>query len=169
MFLLLSVFCGILFNYLLFISIINASKSDFRKDLLSNGLSIVQTKKMALKELYKDSENIIWKENNKEIMIGGRYYEVLDVRVSAGEATISFIEDARENELFSSYFSTKKQNDDVLFQLVKLMTGMNFEAHQFFDLNRYFSFDKIVPADENILILLRDLRFAKPPAPFRSI
>jgi hypothetical protein len=160
---LLLVFCGILFNYLIFISYSGSQKSVLRQAALFDASQQAEIKEMAFNSLYKDLNGFTWTENNRELIVNGVYYEVIKVVVSGDKAFVSVIKDTRENNLFSDFFKSMKKSDNLLFHVVKLIMNMNFEASGNFEFTSFYSTLKKSFTNELFSELLTDLRFIKPP------
>jgi hypothetical protein len=163
---LLFVFCGILFNYLIFISYINSQKSSLRQTALFDASEQSERMEMSLNSLYKDVNGFIWTENNRELVVNGIYYEVIKVVVDGDNAFVSIVKDSKENSLLSDFFRSAKNSDNLLFHVVKLIMNMNFEASVNFEFTSFFS--TLKNSFSNVILneLLTDLRFIKPPQLF---
>jgi hypothetical protein len=116
------------FNYSFFRAYIKSHKSGFRKELLASSSASVEKLTISSKDLYLDKNGIEWHENNKEISVLGKFYEVIKVDKGTGSTTLYLIKDDKENELFTSFFSKKIKGNDFLFYLVKLVFGIHLNA-----------------------------------------
>ncbi|MCE3229143.1 MAG: hypothetical protein K0S32_3694 [Bacteroidetes bacterium] len=121
------------FNYSFFRAYIKFNKAGFRKELLVSSAASVEKLSMAFTDLYQDKNGIEWHENNKEISILGKFYEVIRVEKGTVNATIFIIKDDKENELFSSFFSKKIKNNYFIFHLAKLVFGMHLNSGFVYD------------------------------------
>ncbi len=69
--------------------------------------------------IYKDMNGLVWKENNKEVVIAGQYHEVLSVIKNTDGYIVNIIEDKMENNLFRNFFdksnASKKAAETLLF------------------------------------------------------
>jgi len=118
---------------------------------------------MSLNSLYKDVNGFSWKENNRELVVNGVYYEISKIVIEGDKAFVSIVKDTKENSLFSGFFNSMKKNDNLLFHVVKLIMNMNFEASADFKFTAFFTTLKNSLGNELINELLTDLRFIKPP------
>lgn len=97
-------------RYSLFVSFIQLKKADFRQELLIKNVSNLIRIEMDRKQLFKDTKTISWKDENKELVLNGKFHEVVSIKDSCGLAIVTLIEDEQENHLFSHFFSL--QNKD---------------------------------------------------------
>jgi len=114
-------------HHLVFISGVQSQKSLFRKNLLENNSSKIKTLSIATDQLFKDTKSIEWIENNKEIILKGRYHEVLGMRRTAKETLIFLIEDDAENKLFDEYYQNTAQHKS-LTHLLQLFLSLHFTS-----------------------------------------
>ncbi|MCC6369985.1 MAG: hypothetical protein IT236_03150, partial [Bacteroidia bacterium] len=101
----------VLFNFLIFSSFISINKSNFREEAIRKHNSGLIQLPMAKLQLYKNAPGIEWKDENKELVIMGQYYEVLSITTTKSGVLVTLIADTEESGLFKKYFSyAKKQH-----------------------------------------------------------
>jgi hypothetical protein len=96
-------------RYSLFISYVNSQKAEFRNSILKEKHHDLKSLHMPAVELFRDGKSLEWKENNKELVVNGVYYEVLQVKDSAGIGIVILVEDKNENQLFAKYFNLQEK------------------------------------------------------------
>lgn len=89
------------------------------------GSPCVQAKSVDKRNLYTNSKGLEWCDDNKELLINGEFFEVIGIHEQGELATIYLLKDTQENELFSSYFSKQKKNNDLLVNIIKLLSGLD--------------------------------------------
>lgn len=106
----------------MFTSYIHLKKVEFRKAVLNKSVSQVKCMSFSEKELYTNSKDYEWKENNKELVIKGVYHEVVSVKKTGEVYEVLIIADTNENELFQNYFAIQRAADKGLNdQLLSLL------------------------------------------------
>ncbi len=110
-------------------SVVKVQKKQFRKTVLLQQINELKQITVSADDLYKDTKLIEWKENNKEVVINGKYHEVISVEKKDGCYIVSIIEDSKENELFKNFFEKTDKNGH-LADCITLVLGMNFVTSQ---------------------------------------
>ncbi|MCW3077303.1 MAG: hypothetical protein JWO32_1912 [Bacteroidetes bacterium] len=119
---LLLVFCIVIFNYLFFIVFVKVQKADFRKELLNS--SSLSVEKLQINKTDKIAE-IEYDQNTDEVILNGRYFEILRVEKKDNNIVLYVIKDEKENKLFDSFFSSQSKSHDLLFNIVKLFLSLH--------------------------------------------
>ena len=133
-------------RFVIFSACIQLQKPHFRQEaLLQSTGKDVRLFKIPLSALFVDGSGIEWKDRNKEVVIEGKFYEVITVIRKAGHADLFLIEDKGENDLFVEFFRDGDISKQRAFTLAGLLFGANFipsgdmllrplaaEAEQFF-------------------------------------
>ena len=114
-------------RYLVFRSVVNMQKKEFRQQILQQEHKTIKQLSVNPGELYRDGKGLEWKENNKELVINDVYHEVLSVKRCGDLFIVSIIEDTEENELFKKYFHKAGHKKDIAAYLLFLF-GVNFIA-----------------------------------------
>ena len=119
------------------LSYLHSYKKEFKSFIKSNRVSTAkQTITMAAKQLYVNSSNITWEDENQEMIINGVLYDVLDIKMNYSTALITLVSDKQELELkkqFASLYDfskNKKEPCPVLksfFSLKSVLNSSDFE------------------------------------------
>jgi hypothetical protein len=88
-------------RYLFFNSCMAERKAAFRIAALVKHRGAVTAIKMNTADLFRDIEGIEWKENSREIVISGRFHEVLKIERMGLTSIVYTIEDTKESHLFA--------------------------------------------------------------------
>jgi hypothetical protein len=125
-FFLLLIIGVITFRFLFFISYIQEQKFDFRQQLISEtNLKVIEVE-FSNEDLYKNKNGFEWKEENKELVIDGVYYEVVSVKINKDHAVVSVINDKAENTLFKKFFCANKGIHKDFSDLIKLLLNLTY-------------------------------------------
>ena len=119
------------------LSYLHSYKKEFKSFIKSDRVNTAkQTITIAAKQLYVNSSNIIWEDENQEMIINGVLYDVLDIKMNYSTALITLVSDKQELELkkqFASLYDfskNKKEPYPVLksfFSLKSVLNSSNFE------------------------------------------
>jgi hypothetical protein len=113
------------FNYIVFRVYIKTQKKEFRKSLAIENSNLLRTYQVNEHELFVSCRGFEWVDNNKEIIISGKYFDVLSIENTNGIAHITLVEDDKESNLFDRFFSSQKKNQDLLITFLKLMNTLD--------------------------------------------
>jgi hypothetical protein len=113
-------------------SVVKVQKKQFRQTALMQQKNELKQLAFLPEDLYKDAKGLEWKENNKEIVLDGKYHEVISIEKKNGSYIVSIIEDRKENELFRNFFEKTDKNGH-LADCILLVVGMNFTASPQFE------------------------------------
>jgi hypothetical protein len=154
-------------RFVFFISYVKSQKTEFRKQLLEQNAGETKVLKFNQHQLFKDGNGFEWKENNKELVINGTYYEVISIKKNTAAYTVILIEDKEENVLFKSYFHLNKKAKNTLKDMSELLLVVNYLQNTFeYNLKQnhqnicYLPFNRLFTAESFKANLL------KPPALF---
>lgn len=101
------------FRYVIFTTIINYEKTQFRQNVLKQKQKNTQSIKISNNQLYKDLQGIEWKDGGLEVLMNGIYYEVVSISKNADGYIVNIEEDIIENEAFKTYFNLEETNDEL--------------------------------------------------------
>ncbi len=112
-------------RFAVFSTAIKIQKKQFRQTVLAHQKDELKQICFNADELYKNCKGIEWKENNKEVVMNGNYYEVISIEKKENIFLVNIIEDTKENELFKNFF---KQTDrkGQLADCILFLLGMHF-------------------------------------------
>ncbi len=155
-------------RFVIFETYISTHKQRFRIEALQRNEKAVKTLAVPLHELYKDFGGIEWKDQNRELVVNGKYHEVLHVEKRGQDALVFIIEDTEEDLLFAEFFSENDDQKNNFNLLTAFLFGLNFTS-QFPDL----AFDH--PSDTRMHSLTQEFHVAqghyavweRPPTPLR--
>lgn len=117
-FLFLAIISIIGFRYIIFKTVINYKKTEFRQNLIKQKQNNTLTINVSQDQLYKDKKGIEWKEGGKEVLINGKYYEVISVSRRNDSYIVSLSEDVKENEVFKTYFDLEETNEELPYDIL---------------------------------------------------
>jgi hypothetical protein len=118
--------CLIAFRFVFFISYVRSQKTEFRRTVIANGLHHLKRIEFPAAELYKNKNGFEWKENNRELVIDGKYFEVISVINTDNLSVVLVIEDSEENELFKKYLTLNKTIQGKYKHLTILFLDFSF-------------------------------------------
>lgn len=132
-------------KFVLFTSYLQFQKVEFRRSVLSKSMQKTKVLYFASNEIYKDTQAIEWKDDNKELLISGKYYEVLAVMKQTALYKVIVIEDIEEDELILSYDQFSEGAGNKFNEYWSVLFCMNFIAAdvlnisaEYFDINCQF-------------------------------
>lgn len=125
-FLLIFVVCIVSIRFLFFISYIQFQKSNLRAQLLTDKSAEILRLTFAENDVYEDQKGFEWKENNKELVINGKYFEVLKTEKVNGKIIVSVLADKAEDELINAFFDSKKNSDTDFVNLLKDFLNLTY-------------------------------------------
>lgn len=111
-FLLIFIICLISIRFLFFIGYVQFQKSNLRAQLLNDKNAEIIKLTFTENDIYQDQNGFEWKENNKELVIAGNYFEVLKTEKLNGKIIVSVLADKEEDELIKKFFDNKKTDTD---------------------------------------------------------
>ncbi len=112
-------------SHFIFIRYIKTQKNIFRTQLLSQAEPKIFNYTIPETLLYLNLNGLEWKDEGKELVLNGKYHEILKITSQHGMATLTLVPDEIENERFKSYFnihtSNNKHFSGFLFYLMGLL------------------------------------------------
>ena len=115
-------------------------KKDFKAYVFKNKKTISFTKiEIKKNQLYKNSKNIVWEDENKEIVYFGNLYDIVSVEVNSENVVLTVVSDKKEMELKKQFASIyNEDNYKNSSQPIKLLKQLlSFKC--IFS-NKYFEF-----------------------------
>ncbi len=125
----LFLFLAISGSHTIFIRYVKSQKLRFRTELLRTGCNAAFTYTISTTALFKDHTGIEWKDEGKELVLDGKYHEILSIVYQNNVATLLLMPDAMENQLFSHYFYLRHTNDGALPGVLFHLMGLLFLHH----------------------------------------
>lgn len=113
------------FSFLFFRAYIKSQKAGFRKELGALNASVFKTLEIEQSQLYKNGKGLEWEDGNNELVIDGKYHDVISVSAVGTRALIKFVSDEKESALFDNFFSKQKEGRDVVISFLKMFCGIN--------------------------------------------
>lgn len=89
-------------HFFIFQLSLNSHQAQFRSGL-TNNLSLIEKIEITPSELFTDSKNIKWLDNNKEISINGLLYDVVSILNSGKTVSLFLVNDGAEKTLLDNY------------------------------------------------------------------
>ena len=116
--------------YTVFTALIKLQKGEFRERAISLGSSKSRQIIFSAADLFKDTKKLEWRESNKEILLEGRYYEVVSIQKHGDVYIANITEDLWENDLFELFFNELMENDDLNDFVEMLVQDYELPAEQ---------------------------------------
>lgn len=116
-------FATIACRYLLFISLLQINKEYLREEalLVENKSQLV----LAKQDLYKSTNKLVWKDDNKEVEINNELYEVISLKEERNSFVLELVKDKKET-LWLNLFLNFNLKNNVLVSLLKLLNQFQF-------------------------------------------
>lgn len=146
-----------------FMSYMKSQKTLFRAANFKNNLKQTKTVEIALADLFKDKNGLVWKEHRKELVIEGKYHEVVFIQKKKNKVLVFIIEDEKENQLFETFFSLHKSKTNFFVDLIKILGQLTFLKQTTDQLHFTVSYFK--KTVQNPLLILKNFQtqLIKPP------
>lgn len=112
-------------RFILFQSFLHSKKVEFRQATLLHPDKVFKKLVIPTDDLYKDLNGIEWKDNNKEVVYNGDFYEVLKIERNREVAELYLIEDKQENSLFATFMKDSQRQDDAT-KCIHFFMALNF-------------------------------------------
>jgi len=91
---------------------LNSYKKDFKAYIFKNKKTISYTKIEIIKnQLYKNSKNLVWEDENKEIVYCGHLYDIVDIQIVNEKVVLTVVSDKQEMNLKKQFASIYNEND----------------------------------------------------------
>jgi hypothetical protein len=87
-------------------------------------------------DLYANTTELIWEDENKEVIIKGKLYDVIALQVNGDQIVLSLLPDFKEQDIKANYakiFTNNSNNDNTssLFKLLKQLISLKFTIQSF--------------------------------------
>ena len=115
-------------------------KKDFKAYVFKNKKIISHTKiEIKKNQLYKNSRNLVWEDENKEIVYYGNLYDIVEIETIEDKVFLTVVSDKEEMELKKQFASIYNENDfkkssqpaKLLKQLLSLKCVCNNDNFEF--------------------------------------
>ena len=115
-------------------------KKDFKAYVFINKKIISHTKiEIKKNQLYKNSRNLVWEDENKEIVYYGNLYDIVEIETIEDKVFLTVVSDKEEMELKKQFASIYNENDlkkssppaKLLKQLLSLKCVCNNDNFEF--------------------------------------
>jgi hypothetical protein len=123
-FLLLCLVTGVSLRHVLMQSYIAAKKTELRQLAFATDQSKLITIALDAANIYKDTGIFEWKENNRELIISGKYHEVVGIASSGTFILVTLIEDTAENELLAVFLRLGAGGE--MYKFLQVLLSMVF-------------------------------------------
>jgi hypothetical protein len=114
------------FQHFAFVSFIHFKKSDFKKTSSFSASTNCITLKISTENLYKNHAGISWEDDNKEIVLNGKFYDIKRIFLKGNYTILFVISDASETVAFLNYFANDKPLKNSLINLLKFLGDFQF-------------------------------------------
>jgi hypothetical protein len=124
-------------------------KKDFKAYVFKNKTIIAHTKiEISKNQLYKNSKQLVWEDENKEIVYKGHLYDIVDIQVVYDKVVLTVVSDKQEMNLKKQFASMYNENDvnqssqpaKLLKQLLSLKCVCNNDVFEFIKTTNVISF-----------------------------
>ena len=91
---------------------LNSYKKDFKAYVFKNKAIIAHTKiEISKNQLYKNSKQLVWEDENKEVVYKGNLYDIVDIQVLNEKVVLTVVSDTQETNLKKQFASMYDEND----------------------------------------------------------
>lgn len=125
-FLFILIFVVITGRFLVFTSYIHSQKTIFRSLATKDYTQKISTLELQEEDLFANKNGLEWKEKNKELIVNGKYHEVITIKKQGKHVFVSIIEDKLENSLFERFFAAKQIDNSFFNDLVNLLFNLTY-------------------------------------------
>lgn len=148
---------------------LNSYKKDFKTYLKNNKNNIeAQSLQIEQWQLFKNSENLQWEDNYKEIVFNGTLYDLVSIDVINSKIVLKLVSDKQEQSLKNKFADINNINDNKMdshpLKLLKQFLSLKFINNNEFN---FLFFDKVLNYNSNyFLIIISNLdifSLIKPP------
>lgn len=120
----LTLTCLLVFSsirYLLFNQLVQSRKEVFRHNTLLAPKDEIKQLRISASKLYQNIGNLQWADNNKELIIGNTFYEILSITKTGDGFLVCMIEDEEENNTYTHFFDLVKSNQKLADYLLLVL------------------------------------------------
>jgi len=132
--------CGSFFIYKIYLK---SYKKEFRSFINIQKQDKLEFYTIPLNQLYVSSAVLKWEDENKEVIIEGKLYDVIALVIQNDQVILSLLPDFKELQLkqeFANLFNDSSKNISPFLNLLKQMLNLKFESNS-------FSFLSSIPAN----------------------
>jgi hypothetical protein len=124
-------------------------KKDFKAFVFKNKTIIAHTKiEIHKNQLYKNSKQLVWEDDNKEVVYKGHLYDIVDIQVVNDKVVLTVVSDTQEMNLKKQFASMYNENDvnqssqpaKLLKQLLSLKGICHNDVFEFIKTTNVISF-----------------------------
>ena len=108
-------------NFGIFSLFLNQYKSNVQANINNKTSVVTDVIYINPYQLYSDSKNITWEDNNKEIVYNGELYDIISIESENGKVKISAISDKKETEYKIAYAQKEDVNNQSSNSPLKLL------------------------------------------------
>jgi hypothetical protein len=128
---------------------LNSYKKDFKAFVFKNKQVITLTKiEISKNQLYKNSKNLVWEDENKEVVFNGNLYDIVDIQLVNKKVILTVVSDKQEMNLKKQFASIYTENDfkntnqssKLLKQILSLKCVCNNDVFEFINGTYVISF-----------------------------
>ena len=105
---------------------LHSQKTIFRQQIAKDHTHKIITLELSEADLFANKNGLEWKEKNKELIVNGKYHEVIAIKKQGKHVFVSIIEDKLENSLFERFFAAKQIDNSFFNDLVNLLFNLTY-------------------------------------------
>jgi len=123
--------CGSFFIYKIYL---RSYKKEFRSFVNIQKQDKLESYTIPLNQLYVSSAVLKWEDENKEVIIEGKLYDVIALVIQNDQVILSLLPDFKELQLkqeFADLFNDSAKNSSPFLNLLKQMLNLKFESNSF--------------------------------------
>ncbi len=162
----LTLTCLLVFSsirYLLFNQLVQIRKEVFRHNTLLAPKEEIKQLRISASKLYQNNGNLQWADNNKELIIGNTFYEILSITKTGDAFLVCMIEDEEENSTYTHFFDLVKSNQKLADYLL-LVLNVHYNLPDSYAFTPPASFEQTFHQDATKAVLCGHLfKIIKPP------
>jgi hypothetical protein len=98
-------------RFIIFNHYMGKQKETFRQKALLTNAKALSVLRIGKKDLYVDGSGREWKDGNRELLLNGKFHEVVAIKEDGRSVLLYLIEDSRESQLFHEFNNTFGKDD----------------------------------------------------------
>lgn len=123
--------CGSFFIYKIYIK---SYKKEFRSFISDQKQDNLESHTIPLAQLYISSDVLKWEDENKEVILNGKLYDVIKTVIVNDQAILCLLPDLKEIQLkqeFASLYNDSAKSSSPFMNLLKQMLNLKFVSANF--------------------------------------
>lgn len=123
--------CGSYFIYKIYLK---SYKKEFRSFVNIQKQDKLESYTIPISQLYISSNVLKWEDENKEVIVDGKLYDVISLIIENDQVILALLPDFKELQLkqeFANLFNDSAKNSSPFLNLLKQMLNLKFVSNSF--------------------------------------